>query len=141
MQKGKYIRTQTHKDAISAASKGRRPFDSTRDKMSAAQKGNRNSMYAGGVTGCFERFGKSSRQYHQALHRWVVTIKGKANAYDCIDCGRQAHDWCNVNNHEYAQILEHYQPRCRKCHRAFDNPIVIDDIRQATLTSPHIDSH
>ncbi len=56
---------------------------------------------------------------YRGIHHWIIKIKGPAKNYKCIDCGKQARDWSNVD-HSYKRILEDYQPRCVSCHRKYD---------------------
>ena len=53
------------------------------------------------------------------MHAWVIQNKSKASNYKCIDCGKQALDWSNVD-HLYKKILDDYRPRCRSCHQLYD---------------------
>lgn len=57
-------------------------------------------------------------------HRWVARQKGKASEYQCIDCGKKAHDWSNINNHFYRKVLTDYEPRCVRCHKRYDKQII-----------------
>lgn len=71
--------------------------------------------------------------YHSA-HSVMTYRQGKASERSCIECGNQAHHWAYVNhcpderrdatgpaiNIAWCPHPEHYQPRCRRCHRQFD---------------------
>jgi len=57
----------------------------------------------------------------KAMHVRIVKKSGKAKDYKCVDCGEQAEDWSNINNHIYTDKIEDYLPRCKKCHRKYDN--------------------
>ena len=52
-------------------------------------------------------------------HGRIVQLKGKASKYKCIDCGKQARDWSNID-HKYSLNPDDYLPRCRSCHRHYD---------------------
>jgi hypothetical protein len=70
--------------------------------------------------------------FHSRLRREV----GPATAHPCVDCGGQAEEWSY--DHEdpdellvqprrgrpvvrYSTNIDHYEPRCRSCHRKFDS--------------------
>lgn len=55
----------------------------------------------------------------RAMHSWVVLKKGKASEHLCVDCGKQAQEWSNID-HSYLRILNDYSARCRKCHKKYD---------------------
>ena len=67
---------------------------------------------------------------YQAAHLRVEADKGKASEHVCADCGSPAHDWSYVHgcpdelreSHRpaYCTHPNHYEPRCRTCHRAYD---------------------
>lgn len=67
--------------------------------------------------------------YH-GIHGRLQTERGRASSQPCADCGNPARDWSY--DHEdpderasdlgpYSLKLEHYQPRCSRCHRVLDN--------------------
>ena len=89
------------KKKMSESHKGKKHSDETRKKMSKA-------IFKGDNVG------------YRAVHKWVELLKGKATEYKCVDCGKQAEHWSNINNHIYRRILSDYVPRCTKCHRIFD---------------------
>lgn len=62
---------------------------------------------------------------HDRLRAW----RGPARAHRCVDCDRQAHHWSydhgcpdeRTSRHgPYSPHLEHYRPRCGRCHKAHD---------------------
>lgn len=71
-----------------------------------------------------------------AMHRRIHLFNGPANQQTCVDCGQQARDW-SYNHRDpnerigygfdgtslmtYSSDVAYYEPRCKKCHRAFDN--------------------
>lgn len=67
---------------------------------------------------------------YRAAHTRLVKDKGLAADRRCIDCGQDAHHWSY--NHQdpdplyseggqpYSLNGEYYEPRCRRCHKAFD---------------------
>lgn len=57
---------------------------------------------------------------YSAIHVWLFRRVGFAKNYKCVDCGKQAMDWSNVD-HKYRRIASDYSPRCRKCHRLYDD--------------------
>lgn len=62
---------------------------------------------------------KGDAAKYQAIHIWVRQQRGKASNFVCVDCGKSADEWSNVDG-KYRRILSDFIPRCRKCHRAFD---------------------
>lgn len=90
--------------------------------------------------GCYQREqrGASTRKAapgYAAAHIRVRTARGPASAQACVDCGEPAADWSYdgkdpnqlVAPHgickglAYSTSLDHYEPRCRPCHKRFDN--------------------
>lgn len=65
---------------------------------------------------------KGDNVKYSGLHQWLRRKKGSAKNYKCIDCGKQARDWSNVN-HLYKRHISMYVPRCRSCHKKYDNTI------------------
>ncbi len=59
---------------------------------------------------------------NKAMHARIVKNHGKAKNYKCVDCGKQAEEWSNIKDHIYTDKIEDYLPRCKKCHRKYDNP-------------------
>lgn len=66
-----------------------------------------------------------------AIHKRVQRAKGAAVEHQCVDCGGRADEWSYDNadpdelrdrrlNIAYSLSIDHYEPRCIKCHRAFD---------------------
>lgn len=68
-----------------------------------------------------------------AIHKRLTRTRGPASEHPCIDCGNTADDW-SYNNADpeelsgqigestcaYSLDLGNYDPRCRSCHRVFD---------------------
>ena len=65
---------------------------------------------------------------HVAAHHTIRKLKGKASAYDCVQCGGQAMDWAYVHGpdtyglREFSLDLDDYVPMCKACHRKYDAP-------------------
>ncbi len=57
--------------------------------------------------------------YH-ALHDRVERARGKARNQMCIDCGKQAEHWSNVDGKYGTDVYKDFQPRCVPCHRNYD---------------------
>jgi hypothetical protein len=56
-----------------------------------------------------------------AMHRWVDSVKGKAN--HCEICGsnnKSRYHWANIG-HTYKRVLEDYISMCPSCHKKYDN--------------------
>lgn len=53
-------------------------------------------------------------------HARVVRVRGSASEYACVDCGKPAVDWAQIHGTDGTDPHEHYQPRCRFCHRVYD---------------------
>lgn len=95
-----------------------RHLSERRPAIKRDQSGEKNAMW------------KTADFGYQAAHLRVATSKGKASSHACIDCGARANDWSYVHDcpHElrqagrpaYCAHVEHYEPRCRSCHRAYD---------------------
>ena len=53
---------------------------------------------------------------------------GRAADHECVDCGAPAAEWSSIHGcpaerrerSPYCHHPNHYAPRCRKCHRAYD---------------------
>lgn len=67
---------------------------------------------------------------YQAAHLRIAGARGKAASHDCHDCGGKADDWSYIQDcpderaqegsPAYCLHINHYAPRCRPCHRAYD---------------------
>lgn len=78
------------------------------------------------------------RPGYQAAHLRVEAVKGKAACHPCVDCDLSAADWSYVRNCRfevsgpghppYCLHPDHYQPRCRVCHRAYDQKEVVPHV-------------
>lgn len=72
---------------------------------------------------------------YRAAHTRIMRDKGKASQHSCVDCGTTAQQWSydhqdtnELNSSSkgslgmpYSLDPNHYQPRCTKCHKAFDH--------------------
>jgi NAD-dependent SIR2 family protein deacetylase len=59
---------------------------------------------------------------YRAAHARVVAARGKASDYGCVDCGVKAKDWSHRHGAGHSGNPADYDPRCRKCHKAYDRP-------------------
>lgn len=72
---------------------------------------------------------------YDGAHARVRRSRGKASDHKCVDCGRAACDWSydhsdpnelygavgsKYDGIAYSLNPDHYQPRCKACHLAFD---------------------
>lgn len=75
---------------------------------------------------------------YSGSHGRVLRTKGRAAGYDCVDCGGPADEWSydhadpnelrdlveNSKGHifeaPYSSNPDHYEPRCKSCHRVYD---------------------
>lgn len=70
--------------------------------------------------------------YH-GMHCRVKAVRGSASGYSCVDCGETAAHWSYDNADPDARIgpyrgrqatysvkIDHYEPRCARCHKRFD---------------------
>ena len=60
-------------------------------------------------------------------HADVRLARGRAAEHQCVDCEKQALDWSQVHDTDGTNPHEHYQPRCRSCHKKYD---MTDEFRQ-----------
>jgi hypothetical protein len=97
----------------------------------------------GNVTscGCFHREASSIRNRkpddqitYNSAHDRVRRARGLAAGYFCVDCDNQAQEWSlshrasavrmGMNSNGYLRMFSvdpaDYEPRCLKCHRAYD---------------------
>lgn len=56
---------------------------------------------------------------YQRRHSRVHATRGRAKTYKCVDCGGPAFDWSQRHGTDGWDVND-YDPRCRKCHRAYD---------------------
>jgi len=89
--------------------------------------------------GCYARESTSLRSRkaapgYYAAHLRVAAARGRAKDHECVDCGEPACDWSYdhkdadefvasagiAKDLAYSTSPDHYQPRCRPCHKAFD---------------------
>ena len=59
---------------------------------------------------------------YDVWHKRVRKARGPASGYACVDCGEPADDWSTANPAS-DDVRVRFQPRCRKCHRAYDGAI------------------
>lgn len=67
---------------------------------------------------------------YRAVHARLVTDKGHARSYSCVDCGSRAAHWSydgldtydsiSPQGYRYSVNQEHYEPRCVRCHNSYD---------------------
>jgi hypothetical protein len=65
-----------------------------------------------------------------AIHSRLAAAKGSARLQRCVDCADPAEQWSYDHQdagelvsplgHPFSTDLSHYDPRCLRCHRAFD---------------------
>lgn len=73
------------------------------------------------------------RPSFSGVHKRLAAHRGPAAEYDCVDCGQAAAEWSydGLDSQQLTEIrrgsvatystdLNRYQPRCRPCHRRFD---------------------
>ena len=79
------------------------------------------------------RWRKDGPVSYDTMHARLVRAKGTAADHQCVDCGKRADHWsydhadqaeltevlrgCSI---PYSIDLDHYEARCRFCHRRFD---------------------
>jgi polyferredoxin len=56
---------------------------------------------------------------YSTRHSRVLKARGKAGDQACADCGQQAREWSQVHGTS-GDDPEHYEPRCARCHHAYD---------------------
>lgn len=59
-----------------------------------------------------------------AEHQKVRYHRGSASRYSCVDCNKPAQEWSQIHRDgKYlpASDIFSYEPRCCKCHFAYDN--------------------
>jgi hypothetical protein len=69
---------------------------------------------------------------YDAAHDRVEVAKGPARTHACVDCLRDAQDWSlrhdapvtylGSNGCRFSARPDDYEPRCKKCHGAYDHP-------------------
>ena len=104
-----------------------------------------NDLTSGNTTSCgcrrvaagqeIGRLGVLDEPSYKAAHRRVYRERGRAVYQACVDCGAPAEDWSYDGTDpaeleapqrggetpmRYSGKPEHYSPRCKPCHRAFD---------------------
>lgn len=67
---------------------------------------------------------------YAGAHRRVKKARGSASEYACVNCSGPARDWAydrtdpdekiSEDGMVYSTRIDHYQPMCVACHRAFD---------------------
>lgn len=68
---------------------------------------------------------------YTGAHARIVRLYGRAADHACVDCGDCAEEWsydheCSNERHDdvrgpYSMNPERYDPRCKSCHRRFDD--------------------
>jgi hypothetical protein len=83
----------------------------------------RNSGRKGAQRFCSQRcMGRAARQEdanYGARHERVRRERGPARNHVCADCGQPAENWAQVHGTTGEEAGD-YEPRCVKCHRAYD---------------------
>ena len=76
-------------------------------KMSIATRGSKNHFWKGDSAG------------YSAIHKWVISHKGKPQI--CEFCGAKDKkiSWANIN-HKYRRVLKDYIALCCSCHIKYD---------------------
>ena len=57
---------------------------------------------------------------YQGTHARIRRKRGKANIYNCVDCGKVAKDWSWRHGTDENDIYN-YDPRCASCHYHYDS--------------------
>lgn len=73
---------------------------------------------------------RSESVTYGGIHQRVKRDHGVPSLHQCVDCGKQAADWSYDHRDPaplfseegliYSASVEHYQPRCKSCHKRFD---------------------
>lgn len=81
---------------------------------------------------------RGSNASYTAVHLRLKVLSGPASDHECVDCGKVADDWSyqnqceeerrELNRGKYCTHVEHYRPRCRPCHHAFDREEVVSHV-------------
>lgn len=65
------------------------------------------------------------------FHAKLRSKRGSATFYPCVDCGSEAREWSWIHDTNHLDICN-YEPRCRKCHLAYDNRNPVPHLRKLT---------
>lgn len=81
---------------------------------------------------------KGAEITYGAAHVRAESRYGRASTLPCVDCGDLAKDWSYQHDCPgevlsdigvaYCPHPEHYEPRCRRCHRAYDRKEVMPNV-------------
>jgi NAD-dependent SIR2 family protein deacetylase len=63
---------------------------------------------------------RTSKPSHVAIHKRIYTMRGKARAQSCVDCGKSAAEWSHRHDTDPLDV-ENYDPRCHGCHKRYDH--------------------
>lgn len=90
----------------------------------------------------FKRLGSGNDISYNTAHRRVRDAKGPAADHACVTCGCQADEWAydhadplarlvpadrpRLAGMPYSLNVDHYQPMCKSCHKAFDRTHATD---------------
>jgi len=107
-----YKQTEEHKKKVSEAMKGKTPKNI---KLIAGWNKGIKGHCANEKNGMW----KGDDAKKGAIHHWIERRLGMAKEHKCIDCGKQAEDWANID-HKYRRNTNDYKALCKKCHRKFD---------------------
>lgn len=84
---------------------------------------------------------------YTGAHDRVKSKRGKAREYQCVDCGGRASDWSYIrgcadqqvqvggtnDGDVYCEHIEHYEPRCKSCHRRYDGWMALTPEQDVTI--------
>lgn len=70
------------------------------------------------------KYGKMHKNWTEdptlvAVHQRLRDGVGSAKNFPCVDCEGVAKDWSRIHG-KSGKSLDHYKPRCRKCHMSYD---------------------
>lgn len=113
---------QSETDGVKVQHVLQRHLEKRRIAAKRNQSGGLNHMWKGNDAG------------YEAAHWRVKNIHGSARINTCIDCGEMADDWSYdgldpeekqdpIHGCWYSLKINHYQARCRECHRQYDKKI------------------
>ena len=72
---------------------------------------------------CMGRAARQPDAAYAARHHRVYRERGSAGDHACADCGQPADEWAQVHGTTGTEAGD-YEPRCVKCHRAYDDNAV-----------------
>lgn len=66
-------------------------------------------------------------------HGHLRRVKGLATQHNCVDCGKPAREWSQIDGTKGTDIHNDYEPRCRPCHLKYDKHLLGSRNHQAKL--------